>query len=262
MRFNKIIKSIDYVTYPLLTELKEINQRMRKANNVVLSALVSFVINKTFIVQHILQSISEKSNCICIKKMLSTNDSIKTASSIVVIVFGLFVLSFPYVVDYFKKRWGSNKKDYIEREEIVNAFYRSVIPHLISIKSIMEQHNEAKKKEKSKKALLLMQANYEICNLVLALNKLKIIERKKDGNLKESSQELLYLIGKDVYLQVVNDICECIYNLMISLKKNNSSMNEISFLKATTSSSQALREADEYYSLNDSFINKVVNNYF
>lgn len=186
MKFYKLVKSIDYVTYPSLIELRKISTSIGDAisnfQNIILAALLSTILDLSTISKWLVTKIASLWPAQTIVRF----SRLENAGKILSVLIGLFLYSIFFLIRWIRIRWGSNKNTIGEREQISYDFYKDELPHLIAVKSIIDQHDskdsDGKEKNKETKYLLLLQAKYELSQLIYSLNKIKIIERDKKNN--------------------------------------------------------------------------------
>ncbi len=222
MKFHKLVKSIDYVTYPSYVELKKINKKLGDSyssiQNILISAFIGFFLEKTMIFNWIANFFLSNTNNEVLKNLLD-NDNI---NRIAALLFALIVYSVLMFIRFADSRWGSNKDTLDERKDIVFTFYRCIVPNLIALKSIIQQHDESEDKEYDKKYLLLLQAHHEIYDLFEQLNNINVVEFQKEKKkhkrsndnihsdeemeIEKNSKDVLDQIGADTYLTVLKDL--------------------------------------------------------
>lgn len=221
MKFHKLVKSIDYVTYPALVELRKINNALGDSLsnlfNVFVSTAIGVIMEITPLSDLLIERFVKTSNCTKISEFGNNPD----ASGIIAIFCATFLFCILGIIHFIKSRWGSNKDTVDERREIAFEFYKVIIPKLISIKSIVEQHDDSEEdKELDKRFLLLLQAKYELIELLHMLSRLKIIELKGSTNvLTRNSKDVLDQIGADAYYTVLIDIIHCVQDVYSRVKQ-------------------------------------------
>lgn len=224
MKFYKLVKSIDFVTYPVLIELQKINEVLGDSisnfRKMIISAAVGMLFDLTPISSLIIENIFCNSKISWLSSFAKINNSDTFVAFIIALIFYFVLVLF----NYFSKRWGSNKNTTKERTQIVLKFYTVVIPQLISIKSIIEQHDESFAHDKDKRYLLLLQAKYEICELINILSELNVIEIDKKGLLTKNSKDVLDQIGPNAYFTILIHVlnrAKDIYKRLISCNINH-----------------------------------------
>lgn len=217
MKFYKLVKSIDYVTYPSYVELQKINRSLGDSfssiKSAFWSAFLALALDGTFISQWLVDQICSKSS----NSLIVSFSQNPNASKILAVTIALLVFLVICSVRFVMSRWGSNKKTVEARNMIVSTFYRVIIPNLIALKSIVQQHDEAIRRielrqnepevwDKEKRYLLMLQANYEVCELISELNKLCVVEVSKTNIMTNESKNVLDHIGANVYFTVILDV--------------------------------------------------------
>ena len=218
MKFHKLVKSIDYVTYPVLVELRKINNTLGNSlsrfRDLIVSAVVGIFFEVTPMSELIIEAILKKSKCQYIV-MFGNYDN---ADKIIAICLAGLMYSVLWFRHFIIERWGSNKDTVDERKEIAFEFYKVIIPSLISVKSIVEQHDDSKGNE-DKQFLLLLQAKHSLEELICLLSHLNVIELDKKTNLlSRDSKDVLDQIGKEAYFTVLIDIISCVQDVYIKIK--------------------------------------------
>lgn len=218
MKFHKLVKSIDYVTYPVLVELRKINNTLGNSlsnfRNLIISAVIGILFDITPMSEFIIEDILKKSKCKFIVMFGNYGDADKiVAICLAGLLYG--ALCFWHII---MELWGSNKDTVDERKEITFEFYKVVIPSLISVKSIVEQHDDSKGDE-DKQFLLLLQAKHELEELLCLLSRLNVIELDEKTNvLTCDSKDVLDQIGKEAYFTVLIDILDCIQDVYTKIR--------------------------------------------
>ena len=73
----------------------------------------------------------------------------------------------------------------------------------------MEQHDETDTHDQDTRLLLLLQVKYEICDMISTLDRIKVLEERKDGSLLDNSKDVFKLIGSDAYFAVLEELIRC-----------------------------------------------------
>lgn len=198
MKFFKLVKSIDYVTYPTYKELVKISDTVRNSiasfKNVLISAIVGAFFNYTPLSGNIIDFIKEKKPQGIIHQIVNCPSTPLYFSVIVAaVIYGIMSL-----IHFLHTRWGSNKNTESKRSAIEYEFYNVAIPQLVEIKSILEKIEEDASSEKRKELLLLSQALHEVHDLYKRVSTMRIIE-KKNGMQTAESTDLHHRIGKGTY---------------------------------------------------------------
>ena len=217
MKFNKLVKTIDYVTYPSLQELRKINRNLgdsiSKLTDIFFSAVITVAIDKTELIQLFVNNTCKNISIPFLQDIIKNHSpiSIETFSTIIAIILGILICVSIRIGRWFHvRRKSKDKRKVSQREGIARDFYKLVIPQLITIKSLLEQHDESDKQDLQKRYLLLLQTKYEICDLILILDRIKILEIDKDGTLLKNSKDVLDLIGVDAYNTVLEELIRCV----------------------------------------------------
>lgn len=216
MKFNKLVKTIDYVTYPSFQELRSINQKLGDSvvtiTEIIISAIIAVLLDKTTIIQFAVTKIADYKQNAFLQGIAQNNTpiSLSSLSTIIAIFIGIVVCVLIRIIPwiYVRCRY-RNKRKVSQREDLARAFYKLVIPQLITIKSLIEQHDESDIQSSDKRFLLLLQVKYEICDLLTALNGISVLEYKTNGTLRKDSEDLLRLIGCDSYYAVLTELTKC-----------------------------------------------------
>lgn len=258
MKFNKLVKTIDYVTYPSLQELRKINRNLgdsiSKLTDLFFSAIVAAAIDKTELIQLAVKKIVAKYQIVSLQNIVNSNTPIKldTLGTIIAIIIGLAILIIIRIARwiYVRCRY-KNKKKVSQREGIFCEFYKLVIPQLVTIKSLLEQHDESEPEAKHKRFLLLLQVKYEVCDLIMTLDRIKVLEVKKDGTLFDDSKDVLDLIGSDAYYAVLEELTRCASKTRSYLnayaEKADDLVNSINVTIQSSSAIQTARELNSEY---------------
>ncbi len=232
MRFHKLVKSFDYVTYPVLVELRKINRTLGNSlsnlNNIFLSAAIGLL----FDITPLSSIIVDKWLKPCKWSFVSNFAQYSEIDTLVAFsIAGLF-LFFLWVRDYLNLRFGSNKDTVDERNLLVHEFYRVVIPSLISAKSFIKQHDDTDKNDVEKRFLLLLQAKHELEELICILSDMRIIEvDSKTHILSEDSKNVLAQIGDDIYFTILLDMIKCTLDVYSKIRVSGKSISALDSLK-------------------------------
>lgn len=218
MKFHKLVKSIDYATYPVLVELRKINKVLGNSlsgfRDILITAAVGILLDSSPISQWVVETILKNSKCPHLVKFGSYSDADKLIAILLagVVYCGLLLWHF------IKDRWGSNKNTINERKAIAFEFYKVIIPNLISLKSIVEQA-DASTDDEDKRVLLLFQAKHELEDLIYLLSHLDVIEIDTKTNiLTKNSKDVLDQIGQDAYFAVLIDIIDRVNEVYTKLE--------------------------------------------
>lgn len=218
MKFHKLVKSIDYATYPVLVELRRINRTLGNSlsrfRDILISTVIGILLDISPVSQFIIDSLFKNSHC----RYLVKFSSYSNADTLVAILLAGLVYFALWLWHFIKGRWGSNKNTINERKEISFEFYKVVIPNLISLISIIEQADDSTDDE-DKRVLLLFQAKHELEDLINILSRLNVIEIDAKTNiLTQNSRDVLDQIGQDAYFAVLIDIIDRISDVYNKLK--------------------------------------------
>lgn len=251
MKFNKLVKTIDYVTYPSLQELRKINRSLgdsiSKLTDIICSAIAAVALDKTELLQLAVTKWCENSRICFIRDIANNTSSIskETIGTIIAIIIGILICVVIRIIRWFNvRRRSKNKRNVSQREGIACDFYKSIIPQLVTIKSLLEQHNETNNKDQDTRLLLLLQVKYEICDMISALDRIKVLDKKKDGTLCDNSKDVLELIGSDAYYAVLEELIRCVSETRIRLDAYAEKADDlVKSINATIKSSNAIQVA-------------------
>ena len=218
MKFHKLVKSIDYATYPVLVELRKINKVLGNSlsgfRDILITAAVGILLDNSPISKWVVEEVLRNSMCPHLVKFSSYSD----ADKLIAILLAGVVYCVLLLWHFIKDRWGSNKNTINERKEIAFEFYKVIIPNLISIKSIVEQADTSTDDE-DKRILLLFQAKHELEDLIYLLTRLDVIEIDTKTNiLTKNSKDVLDQIGQDAYFTVLIDIIDRVNEVYTKLE--------------------------------------------
>lgn len=220
MKLFKLIKSIDYVSYPSYKELVKISDAVSNSianfREMLISTVVGVLFNQTPLSERILSCLANKFPNSTVEKIAKYENSPIILSIIIAItIFCLIRLAY-----FIKARWRSNKNTKKKRDILVHEFYNVAIPQLIEVKSIVEQIKDDKSGEKRKKVLLLLQAKHEICDLYRSLFDMNIIENDKTGLQTDASYTLSNRISKCAYINFLEEMLDIMYVIYTELSTN------------------------------------------
>lgn len=224
MKLFKLVKSIDYVTYPVYKELlkisKTVNDSLSNFKTILVSAAIGVLFDASPLSQYIVNLLKEQP----LPKFLLKTISGKNAPLFLSIIIALLFYAIVCAVHWVAVRYSSNKNTVEKQNDIVDEFYAIAIPQLIEVKSILEQVDEDNSNDDRKKLLLLLQAKHEIQKLNKMLHQMCIIEHGKLGNQTDDSQELAGRIGKCAYITFLEEMLVIIYKIYEGLKGTSSPM--------------------------------------
>lgn len=246
MKFFKLVKSIDYVTYPTYKELVKIGDTVSNTiasfKNVLISAIVGVFFNHTPLSAKVLELIREKNPQGIIQQIVSWNGiTIYLSVIVAATIYGVICLK-----HFLHTRWASNKNTKAKRDVIEYEFYNVAIPQLVEIKSILEQIDEDTSNEERKKILLLLQAKHEVRDLYRQVSTMRIIE-KKAGVQTEESIILHHRISKGAYkifLEEMLTIMSVIFQ-RLSLIDDADIKEEIKDIRADINKEDVFGQIDE-----------------
>lgn len=220
MKLFKLIKAIDYVTYPLYKELikisKAVSNSLADFRTVLFSSIVGVLLEITPLSDCLIDRIKGKKLVGIIEKLVNYEHISLVVSIVIAIVLCLIL----YLLRFLHTRWSSNKNTDSKRDILVYEFYNVAIPQLIEVKSILEQMHDDTSGEERKKLLLLLQAKHEICNLYKLLFEMRVIERKKTGSQTDSSRKLYDRISKSAYSTFLIEMLETLLVIYTELSKS------------------------------------------
>jgi len=239
MKLFKLIKSIDYVSYPSYKELVKISNAVSNSidtfRDLLLSTIIGVLFDKTPLSECLLQCLAEKfPNSIA--EQIAAYDNSSLILSIIIAVLAFCAIKLFY---FIKARININKNTKKKRDVLVHEFYNIAIPQLIEVKSIIEQTTEDTSGDHRKKLLLLLQAKYEVCDLNRSLFEMNIIERDKTGLQTKDSHILSDRISKCAYINFLEemlDIIEIIYKELSAISDDYLE-NDINDIRATINAS-------------------------
>lgn len=217
MKFFKIIKSIDYVTYPTYKELVKISDSVSNSiasfRDIIISSIVGVLFNITPLSICITSFIKKSYPSTVLARIASfENTPLVLAIAIAIILY--LGIKFGH---FLHDRCESNKNTKKKRDMIVHEFYNVAIPQLIEVKSILEQVKDDHSGEMIKKLLLLLQAKYEICVLYNVLSEMNIIERNKTGLQTDDSSILHNRISACTYSTFIREMITIMLELYTAL---------------------------------------------
>lgn len=214
MKLFKLTKSVNYVTYPVYSELvnisNSITDAMKTLKNLLLSLITGYVVNNSIIAKIIIAWLKGNFPKITEKLVEIFGDEI--VSLLIYIIFSVMTYYIIKLACFLISMKKSNKNTDKKRAHIRYVFYDVSIPLLIEGKSIIEQYEDDKSDEKKKKLLLLLQAYNCIDELYEMLFSFKVIEKDKKGKQTLDSYEIYENIGKSAYdtvlAEMLDNICK------------------------------------------------------
>ena len=249
MKLFKLIKSMDYVTYPIYKELVQISDAIGNSITAFRDMLISTIIGVIFevtpisnlVVDYLKEKYPDPESFI--NKFVSYAD----ITVFISILFALIVFFLINLVQFFISRWGSNKNTKRKRDVIVYEFYNVAIPQLIEVKSILEQMNDDDSGEDRKKLLLLLQAKHGVCDLYSLLFGMHIVERDKSGVQTTNSRILNSRISMFAYTTFLEELLEILFSIYSELTNNytDSAKEDIDDICATINSSGVFNQVPQ-----------------
>lgn len=247
MKFFKLIKSIDYVTYPTYKELVKISDAVSNSITSFRDLLISTIVGVLFEITPISTCITTLIQSKYPNTIIGNVAAYKNAPLIISIMIAIILLGIIKLGKFIYTRWGSNKNTKKKRDIIVYEFYNIAIPQLIEVKSIVEQINEDESGERRKKLLLLLQAKYEVQDLYQLISEMNIIEHDHAGSQTENSSTLHDRISRCAYCTFLNEMLEIMETIYNELNKQykNESKSDIEDIRATINSTGVFDEIED-----------------
>jgi len=223
MKLFKLIKTSDYVSYPIYKELVKINDSISNSittfRDVLISTIVGVLFDKTPVSNQLLMfAKSFFPNNIIGEMAQFEGASILLSTSIGFLFYGLIKF-----YHFMKTRLTSNKNSKRKRDCLVDEFYKLAIPQLIEVKSMLEQVEEIETKDAKdlrKKILILLQAKHEICDLYNFIYSMHVIERGKKGVQTNDSTILISRISQCAYKNFLEEMLDLLHTIYSNLKMN------------------------------------------
>lgn len=237
MKTFKIIKSMNYVSYPIYQELVKIGGSVSSFKNVLIAAFVGMLVDKTPLSSFILEAIlcmTKKENLIDCEPKIMENSKIAISIIIALLIFALSQL-----FHYLSERLGSNKNTRKKQEKIAYEFYNVVIPILIEVKGLVEQAQESEKDGKNNNniKLYLLQALFNMHELDKIVTNMDIKVKKITGKDDKDSRAVLEQINENAYRTFCYETSCVINTLSNEIHKNfvccseKSVINEVDMLR-------------------------------
>ena len=114
MKFYKLVKSIDYVTYPSLIELRKISTSIGDAisnfQNIILAALLSTILDLSTISKWLVTKIASLWPAQTIVRF----SRLENAGKILSVLIGLFLYSIFFLIRWIRIRWRRNKNRWLD----------------------------------------------------------------------------------------------------------------------------------------------------
>lgn len=240
MKLFKLIKSMDYVTYPSYKELVKISDAvtnsMSNFRDIIISAIIGLLFETSPLSGYILAPFKEKFPNLPVWNDVVAYKNLSLFLSILIAVLVFFIIK---CASEIYIRIESNKSTKRKRDILVYEFYNVAIPQLIEVKSILEQMKEDDSEEERKKVLFLLQAKYEVCELYRFLCDMKVVERDKTGMQTNDSSTLYNRISKCAYITFLSEMLDIMFEIVNGLcnscpKTAQQDISEIySFLNST-----------------------------
>lgn len=211
MKFFKLIKSYDYVTYPSYKELKKISLALSSSKNIIISAIIGKLASGTPISYEITKKIYFSTSELSQLTTTEVNQLIANKETWVALIIALVVYGLIRIKQKIEVLFKNDKATPEQRHELVYEFFNLIVSQLIEVKSLLKQVEERSSLSENKNNyLLLLQATYEITDLHYTLAKMKIIDKGKSGELTKESEAVLYQIGMQTYSKILSEILDSI----------------------------------------------------
>ena len=247
MKLFKLIKSINYVSYPAYKELIKISDAVSNSTanfrDIIISIIAGVLFDNTPLSNYILTyAANNASNCV-IKNIVEYENSSLILSILIAIIIFVLIKAIYFIMS----RFGSNKNTKKKRDILVHEFYNVAIPQLIEVKSILEQIKERNVCKNRKKTLLLLQAKYEICDLYRNLLNIKFIEKSKKGRQTNDSDILSSRISKCAYKNFLEEMLDIMHQIYKELSNDcsDSAKDDIDDIRSIINSSGVFDKVTE-----------------
>ena len=237
MKLFKLIKSIDYVTYPAYKELVKISDAVGNSVTAFRDMLISTIAGVIFditpisgiIVSYIKEQFPNPDT------LINQIASYENAPQLVSILGAVIIFGFINLIHFIVSRWGSNKNSKKKRDIIVYEFYNVAIPQLIEVKSILEQMKDDDSEEERKKLLLLLQAKHEICDLYQLVSQMRVLEKDKTGLQTLHSSDLSNPLSMYAYHTFLSEMLEILFEIFVELSEHHkdNAKSDIDDIKAS-----------------------------
>ncbi len=260
MKLFKLIKSIDYVSYPAYKELVKISDAVSNSianfRDMIVSTFVGVLFDKTPLSCYIITYVKNNVSNSVVKDIVQCQN----ADLILSIFIGITIFLLIKTVCFIISRFGSNKNTKKKRDILVHEFYNVAIPQLIEVKSIMEQIQEDNSCDNRKKTLLLLQAKHEICDLYRNILNMNIIEKNKTGVKTDDSFLLSCRISNCAYINFLDEMLDIMYMIYTELHTGccEAAKEDIEDIRSTINSSGIFNKVDEIQEKLQS-IRKIIN---
>lgn len=226
MKLFKLIKSIDYIAYPVNREVIRISESLNddfgKVKELIISTIIGVLFDKmTF--SNMVIGLLVKSKWSLLREFAHfLGAKIIIATLVAILCYIIIKLS-----HNIKNKTESNKNTIEKRDLLVDDFYHILIPSQIEAKSIIEQVQEVQGKDKNTILLLLFQAEHEIDNTMQYLREMRLLEVDGKGQLTEDSCRLIERIGRPVYVELLRGILFNLSNILKILEDDYSEQSEL-----------------------------------
>lgn len=219
MKLFRLIKSIDYVSYPIYKELVKIsntiNNSIGNLRDIIISTIIGILLDSSSLSQNVACKLITLFPCgtfVKVYSWLGVNGMGRILSfSLVVFVFLLLRLC-AFVKDLFK----SNKDTKEKRDILAFEFYNVVLPQLKEIESMIEEINETNKDANND--LLILRAKHEACDLYKTVFNMKVFEYDSKKQQTKASEIMIQRIGKDAYELFIKELLETMVVIYTLLK--------------------------------------------
>ncbi len=235
MRFYKLSKTIDYVTYPIYKQAKSINSSLNNSassiKDYVFSAVISIVLERS--IQELPFVIEAEE---AVKQKTATGFQSFIASPITqilatVLLAIIIFLIIPFICRIYRKlTYKGNKSTEEQRSEIKHSYYSIGIPRLIEAKSLIEKTDEISGYT-NEKNLMVCEAFDIVHELFDSVMEWKIYDKdyakdKSNPPQSENSIALVKMIGEfsyETFLEGLRDSLIKLYTI--------ASNNDIRYIK-------------------------------
>lgn len=226
MKLFKLVKSIDYVAYPVNREVIKISESLNDdigtLKELILSGAIGVLFDKTMLSNLIIGWLSKSK-----WSLLQVFTNYTGANVIIAILVALLVYCLIKKCHKNKRMKESNKNTVEKRDQLIDDFYHILIPSQIEAKSIIEQAQEAQGKDENTILLLLFQAEHEIDNTMRLLREMRLIEVDGTGQLTEDSSVLIKRIGRSAYVELLRGVLNNLSSLSNILEASYTDQTEL-----------------------------------
>lgn len=226
MKLFKLVKSIDYVAYPVNREVIKIsdalNDDIGTLKELILSGVIGILFDKAMLSSLIIGWFSKSK-----WPLLQAFANYTGASVIIAILVALLTYCLAKRHHKNKRMKESNKDTIKKRDRLIDDFYHIIIPSQIEAKSIIEQIQEVQGKDDNTILLLLFQAEYEIDNMMRLLREMKLFEVSGIGQLTEDSSLLIKRIGRSAYVELLRGVLNNLASILNILETKYTNQTEL-----------------------------------